>query len=126
MRKGYSYILLLILLCYLGKEAFFLSWFHLDRASFSAQFCENIDAPALECKGQCQIDGLLDDFGEPSPKKETTWLNSYPPTLTALNNSFFWKGFQIPELEKVHAFCKNKYRDRSFSASIFHPPNTLS
>lgn len=64
MMKIHSHIalFLLVLLSLQFFENTALSlWYQLGNDSFTDSFCENIDAPQLECKGSCFInDQLLD------------------------------------------------------------------
>ena len=62
-----SIFLLTLLSLQLSEDAIWKLWYELGNDSFTELFCENIDAPQLECKGSCFLnEQLLDQVRETS------------------------------------------------------------
>lgn len=62
-------VLLLALLLWQSQgDAWRLLWFQLDRDSFASRYCENLDAPQLDCRGSCQLEYLSP--GADSPQED--------------------------------------------------------
>lgn len=122
MRKAFSIVLILIICCQFSKEAFFLTWFHLNRATFTEQFCVNIDRPELDCHGQCKMDEVLDDFSAPRPAKDQIQAPKSLSNLKVLNNSFLWAGFFMEKNEQIAPEKGRSLRTISVAHKIFRPP----
>ena len=122
MRKAFSIVFILIICCQFSKEAFFLSWYHLNQASFTEQFCVNIDLPELDCHGQCKMETVLDNFTKPTPSTDRIQTPKSLPDFKVLNNAYLWSGFlfenyivsQPKHLERISLFFHLK--------KVFRPP----
>lgn len=69
------------------------AWYQLANDSFTEQFCENIDAPQLECKGSCFIEN---QFEESVEKQSISHQLLSPPAAMEVFLLPELFGFEIP------------------------------
>lgn len=125
MRKAFSIGFVLIICCQFSKEAFFLSWYHFNRASFIEQYCINIDLPELDCHGQCKMESVMDAYIAQAPGKDQIQAPKSLSNLKVLNNPFFWQGFSFLKNEPLLTDQLIKPRPSSFKHEVFRPPTLL-
>ena len=122
MRKAVSIIFVLIICCQFSKEAFFLSWYHLNRASFTEQFCVNIERPELDCHGQCKMESVLETYTASQPDNDQVQAPNSLPNFKLLNNSFIWAGFLLKEAIRSIPNMELDLPCFSFENKVFRPP----
>lgn len=89
-----SCFLLALLLLQLSEQVLLKAWYALDTDSFSNTFCENVDAPQLECKASC--------FWEKESAEQLAQNETASATETQQPPSFI-EAFVLPKLVAIYS-----------------------
>jgi hypothetical protein len=77
IKKVFLPLMLLALVLQTGREALLFAWYHYNLSGFEQRFCENIDAPQLECHAKCQLEKMVEAQPlQPNPQNNNLlqWL----------------------------------------------------